>query len=266
MKNEANGQRPRGFTSLEGKVALVVGGYGAIGTTISETLARAGAVTVIGGRDEKLAGELADQIASDGNRAEGLRLDACNVADARDGVARIAKKFGSVDILVNCVGYNKEQSFLEVTEEAFDEVYSRTLRSAMFLSQAVGLEQVQIGKGGSQIHLLSLRSKLGFLARGYSAFCAAKGGLATLLKQHAAELGPHGITVNGIAPGLVHTRKNDTALRDPVAWRDATTGIPIARLATPTDVADAALFLASPLSRFVTGQIIYVDGGLTACQ
>ncbi|RVG26267.1 SDR family oxidoreductase [Sinorhizobium meliloti] len=264
MKNEANGQTPRGFMSLEGSVALVVGGYGAIGTTISETLARAGAVTVIAGRDEKRASELASRIASAGNRAEGIGLDACNVAEVRDGVAKVAKQFGSIDILVNCVGYNKEQPFLEVTEEAFDEVYSRTLRPAMFLSQAVGNEQVRAGTRGSHVHLLSLRSKLGFFGRGYSAFCAAKGGIASLLKQQATELGPHGITVNGISPGLVITHKNIDALQDPTKLASATERIPMARLATPSDIAGAVLYFASPLATFVTGQILSIDGGLTS--
>ncbi|MCG8273810.1 SDR family oxidoreductase [Aquamicrobium sp. NLF2-7] len=263
--NEANGQMPLGFTSLAGSVALVVGGYGAIGTTISETLARAGAVTVIAGRDEKLASELSNQIAREGNRAEGLGLDASNVANVRDGVARIAKHFGSVDILVNCVGYNKEQPFLEVTEEAFDEVYSRTLRPGMFLSQAVGAEQVRTGKGGSQIHLLSIRSFLGFRNRGYSSFCAAKGGLAALIKQQATELAPHGITVNGVVPGLVLTRKNEKSFESPEVWERTVADIPLGRLATPSDVAGAVLFFASSSSRFATGQILHVDGGLTAC-
>lgn len=264
MMNEANGQNPRSSMTLEGKVALVVGGYGAIGTTTSRTLASAGALTIVAGRNRLLADKLAAEIIATGDQSEGVAIDACDETSIRDCVIGIANKYGSIDILVNCIGFNKEEPFFDVTSTAFDEVYRRTLRPAMFLGQAVGSLQARAGKGGSQIHLLSLRSSLGFRGRGYSAFCAAKGGQAVLLKQHAIELAPYEITVNGIAPGLVLTRKNKDALKNTDNWRAATADIPMGRLATPVDVASAVLFLASPLSRFVTGQTILVDGGLTA--
>lgn len=251
-------------TSLAGKVALVVGGYGAIGTTISEVLAKAGATCVIAGRDVSRAQSLAGYFKEKGYRAKGVAIDACNVPAVREVAASIASQNGTIDILVNCVGYHKEQKLLDVTEEAFDEVYSKTLRAGMFLSQAVAFHQVAGGKGGSQIHLLSVRSALGFRNRGYSAMCASKGGLAVLLKQQATELAPHGITVNGVAPGAVRTRKNEEALQNPTALQHAVANIPFGRLATPADVAGAVLFFASPLCRFVTGQVLYVDGGLVA--
>ncbi|WP_245284131.1 SDR family NAD(P)-dependent oxidoreductase [Bradyrhizobium sp. Cp5.3] len=251
---------------LHGKVALVVGGYGAIGTTISKTLAAAGATSVIVGRNGDQARALAVQLTDGGYIAEGLELDASNTEAVRELSTSLVQRYGSIDILANCVGFNKEQKLLEVTEEAFDKVYSRTLRAGMFLSQAVAAHQIAAGKGGSQIHLLSIGSSLGFRDRGYSSFCAAKGGLAILLKQHATELAPHGITVNGVAPGRVRTQKNDKALGDKETFERATADVPLGRLATPADVAGAVHFLASGLSRFVTGQILYVDGGQSACR
>ncbi|WP_426420490.1 SDR family NAD(P)-dependent oxidoreductase [Bradyrhizobium genosp. A] len=250
--------------SLNGKVALVVGGYGAIGATISEMLAAAGAISIVAGRNGDRARTLAAELTDNGASAQGVALDACDVRAVRDLVGALSQRYGSIDILVNCIGFNKEQRLLEVTPEAFDEVYSRTLRVGMFLSQAVAARQVSVGRAGSHIHLLSVRSSLGFRNRGYSAFCAAKGGLAMLLKQVATELAPYGITVNGVAPGFVRTYKNETALADATAFQQATADIPLGRLATPGDVAGAVYFFASPLSRFVTGQILYVDGGLTA--
>ncbi|MER9337674.1 SDR family oxidoreductase [Mesorhizobium sp. M0293] len=251
-------------TRLFGKVALVVGGYGAIGTTISEMLAAAGAKCLIAGRNGDHARNLAEELNARQWDAAGLELDACNVQAVHDLTGSLAAKHGSLDILVNCVGFHKEQKLLEVTEEAFDEVYAKTLRAGMFLSQAVAKHQISAGKGGSQVHLLSVRSSLGFRGRGYSAMCAAKGGLAILMKQQATELAPHGITVNGVAPGAVRTRKNDEALEDPDAFQHAVSNIPFGRLAAPVDVAGAVIFFASPLARFVTGQILFVDGGLTA--
>ncbi|QOZ13496.1 SDR family NAD(P)-dependent oxidoreductase [Bradyrhizobium sp. CCBAU 51765] len=258
---EAVSQHPM---SLHGKVALIVGGYGAIGTTISEVLTLAGATSIIAGRTGDQALALAADLAAQGFSAHGIELDACDANAVHAVSACLKQQHGSIDILVNCTGFNKEQMLFEVTPEAFDEVYSRTLRAGMFLSQAVAAQQLSAERGGSHIHLLSVRSSFGFRNRGYSAFCAAKGGLAVLLKQLATELGPYGITVNGVAPGLVRTQKNETVFDDPTAFKRATANIPLARLATPEDVAGAVHFFASSLSRFVTGQILRIDGGLTA--
>ncbi|RVJ70733.1 SDR family NAD(P)-dependent oxidoreductase [Sinorhizobium meliloti] len=251
-------------TRLTGKVALVVGGYGAIGTTISEMLAAAGATCIVAGRNGDRSRGLAKELHTRGWKAAGAEVDACNVEALRELTDVLVKEHGTIDILVNCVGSHKEQPFLEVTEDAFDDVYAKTLRVGMFLSQAVARHQVAAGNGGSQVHLLSVRSSLGYRNRGYSSMCAAKGGLATLMKQQATELAPHRITVNGVAPGVVRTRKNEEALNDPTTLQSAVANIPFHRLATPADIAGATLFFVSPLSRFVSGQLLFVDGGLTA--
>ncbi|ULJ74324.1 SDR family NAD(P)-dependent oxidoreductase [Rhizobium gallicum] len=248
---------------LTGNVALVVGGYGAIGSTISEMLAAAGAKCIIAGRDGDRSKNVAEDLRARHLDAEGVEVDACNVQAVRDLTDAIAAKRGSIDILVNCVGFHKEEKLLDVTEEAFDEVYTKTLRVGMFLSQAVAKHQISSARGGRQVHLLSVRSSLGFRGRGYSAMCAAKGGLAILLRQQATELAQHGVTVNGVAPGTVRTRKNDEALQDSAAFQRAVANIPLGRLATPADVGGAVLFFTSPLASFVTGQTLFVDGGLT---
>ncbi len=125
--------------------------------------------------------------------------------EIQKSVDAVVEKYGQIDILMNCVGIQREQPMTEVSEEAFDEVYEVNLKASMFLAQAAARYQIDRGQGGKQVHLLSVRSQLGLRARGYSAYCATKGALVMLIKQHAMELAPHNITVNGVAPTFVYT-------------------------------------------------------------
>jgi NAD(P)-dependent dehydrogenase (short-subunit alcohol dehydrogenase family) len=138
----------------------------------------------------------------------------------------------------------------------------------MFLGQAVArVHTAQAeSRGGKQVHLLSVRSQLGLRDRGYSAYCSSKGGLVMLIRQHAVELAPHGITVNGVAPTVVRTEMARHWLANPVTRQQITERIPLGRVADARDVVGAAVFLCSPASDFVTGQVLYVDGGITASQ
>ena len=244
---------------LKGKTAFIPGGYGGIGAAISRGLAQAGAKVVIAGRDEKKARALAKRI---GRGARGVGLEVEDVRASRDTVDAI----GRVDILVNCVGIQIEQALTEVTEEAYDRVYRTNLKSAMFLAQAVAKKQIAAKRGGKQVHLLSVRAQLGLRGRGYSAYCSTKGGLVMLIKQHASELGRHGICVNGVAPTVVRTEMGAHWLKDPktAAWLKER--IPLGRVAEPVDCVGATQFFCSPAGDYVTGQILYLDGGITASQ
>ena len=184
-----------GLFELKGKTAFVPGGYGGIGAAICAGLARAGARVVIAGRSATKAKALAKRI---GRRAQGVALDVEDVTAIR----RTVDAIGRLDILVNCVGIQREQALDEVTEEAFDLVYRTNLKAAMFLAQACARRQ---RRGGKQVHLLSVRAQLGLRGRGYSAYCSTKGGLAMLIRQHASELGKRGICVNGVTPTVVRT-------------------------------------------------------------
>ncbi len=214
---------------------------------------------VIAGRDAKKAASLAKKI---GRGARGVGLDVEDVQAIRDTVDGI----GRVDILVNCVGIQVEQALTEVTEEAYDRVYRTNLKSAMFLAQAVAKKQIAAKRGGKQIHLLSVRAQLGLRGRGYSAYCSTKGGLVMLIRQHASELGKHGICVNGVAPTVVRTEMGAHWLKDPktAAWLKER--IPLGRVAEPEDCVGATLFFCSAAGDYVTGQILYLDGGITASQ
>ena len=244
---------------LKGRTAFIPGGYGGIGAAISRGLAQAGAKVVIAGRDEKKARALASRI---GRGARGVGLDVEDVRAIRDTVDAI----GRVDILVNCVGIQVEQALTEVTEEAYDRVYRTNLKSAMFLAQAVAKKQIAAKRGGKHVHLLSVRAQLGLRGRGYSAYCSTKGGLVMLIKQHASELGKHGICVNGVAPTVVRTEMGAHWLKDPktAAWLKER--IPLGRVAEPVDCVGATQFFCSSAGDYVTGQILYLDGGITASQ
>lgn len=251
---------------FRGKVAYLPGGYGGIGEAIAWGLALRGAKVVVAGRNLEKSQALAREISEKGHEALGIEVDVKSVAEIRDSTGYVVDQFGGLDILVNCVGIQIEQSILEVTEEAYDEVYQTNLRGAMFLGQAAAKHQVASGRGGKQVHHLSVRSMLGLRARGYSAYCSTKGGMVMLVKQHAMELAPYGINVNGVAPTFVHTEAIRHVLENPEFHKRLLERIPLGRIADPKDIVGPVLFLCSPASDFVTGQILYVDGGITASQ
>ncbi len=248
---------------LSGKRALVPGGYGGIGEAVAQGLCEAGARVVIAGRSAAKAEQLAARLAKAGHEALGIALDGESVESIAAGVDGAAKLMGGLDILVNCIGKNREQRLAEVTAETFDEIYRTNLRSAMFLAQAAARHQ---GLGGKQLHMLSVRAHLGMRGYGYSEYCATKGALVMLVKQHALELAPRGITVNGIAPTVVLTEAAEKWRSDEERWKALLARIPLGRVAEARDIVGATLFFCSPASDFVTGQVLYVDGGITASQ
>ena len=259
-----------GKSSLVGRTAFVPGGYGGIGAAIAWGLALAGARVAVAGRSEAKAEALAGSLRAAGHDALGVAMDAHSTESIRSAVDRVAGRFGSLDLLVNCVGIQREERHAEVSEAAFDEVVQVNLKAAMFMSQAAARHQVaavDAGRAaGRQVHLLSVRAQLGMRDRGYSAYCATKGALVMLIKQHAVELSAHGITVNGVAPTVVRGEMGAHWLANPVTREHILSRIPLGRVAEPEDVVGATLFFCSPAASFVTGQILYLDGGLTATQ
>jgi gluconate 5-dehydrogenase len=255
-----------GLFDLSGRTAFVPGGTGGLGEAIAWGLAQAGAAVAVAGHERAKAEKLAHALAQASHQAAGFGFDATDVASIRRTVDAAARALGRIDIMVNCVGIQIEQRLADVTEEAFDRVYAANLKSAMFLAQAVAERQIAEARGGRQIHLLSVRAQLGLRDRGYSAYTATKGGLAMLVKQHALELAPHRINVNGVAPTFVYTEMIRHVMERPEFRAELERRIPLGRIADPKDVVGPVLFFASPASSFVTGQILYVDGGITASQ
>jgi NAD(P)-dependent dehydrogenase (short-subunit alcohol dehydrogenase family) len=252
--------------SIAGKVAYVPGGTGGLGEAIAEGLAAIGAKVMIGGTDTKKITQVTETLRARGYEARGVAFDATSVPDIGRSVDAVCDSFGRCDILVNCVGIHLEQTILEVTEETYDQVIAVNLKAGMFLGQAVARRQIEAKSGGKQVHLLSVRAQLGLRNKGYSAYASSKGGLLMIVRQHASELAPHGINVNGVAPTFVYTDMSRHATEDPAFKAGLIARIPLGRIGLPGDIVGPVQFFCSPASDFVTGQVLYVDGGLTACQ
>jgi glucose 1-dehydrogenase len=168
---------------------------------------------------------------------------------------------GSLDILVNNAGIESHAAFWDVTEAEYDRVLSTNLKGLFFTTQAMVNHLRATGRGGRIINISSVHEDLPF--PNFAPYCASKGGVRMLTRTLAVELGPLGITVNGIAPGAIETPINTKLLNDPVKLRSLISQIPLARLGQPGDVAGIAAYLASDEASYVTGATYFVDGGLT---
>jgi gluconate 5-dehydrogenase len=252
---------PDQLLRLDNQVALVTGGYGGIGESVVRGLAALGAKVAIAGHNSSKAKILA---AVTGGFP--VTFDVTSVSDTHAMVDRVAQHFGRLDILVNCVGLNREEKAEDVTESQFDHVLDVNLKGAMFQAQAAARHMIRQSTGGRQVHIGSVRTQLALRGRGYAAYCAAKGGLALLCKQLAAEWAPHQINVNVVAPTFVRTQQVAHMLADPNFYNALVARIPLGRIAEPDDVRNAVLFFVSPASAFITGQTLYLDGGITATQ
>jgi NAD(P)-dependent dehydrogenase (short-subunit alcohol dehydrogenase family) len=251
---------------LDGRVALVTGGYGGIGDVVCQGLARAGARVGVAGHNLDKATACAEAIRGSGHEAFATAFDALSVPETSRMVDEVVSHFGRLDILVNCVGLNREEKAEDVTEQMFDHVIDVNLRSAMFQAQAAARHMIRQGDGGKQVHIGSVRTLLALRGRGYAAYCASKGGLAILCKQLAAEWAPHRINVNVVAPTFVRTQQIAHMLANQQFYNALIARIPLGRIAEPEDVWHAVLFLVSNGSDFITGQTLYLDGGITATQ
>ena len=242
----------------------MAGGYGGIGAALSLGLAQQGASVVIAGRSAQKSAALADQLSANGFTSLGLSFDIKEPDEIGSLVEQTVGEYGRLDILVNCVGTHIEKPAEELTAEDWDQVHDTNLRGAFLLSQAAGRQMIKQG-GGKQIHISSVRSLLG-IRRGFAAYTSSKAGMNLLVKQLATEWAQYGINVNGIAPTFIRTELVRHYLEDEDFYNALVSRIPLTRVGEPFDIVGATVFFASPAANFITGQILFIDGGVTATQ
>jgi NAD(P)-dependent dehydrogenase (short-subunit alcohol dehydrogenase family) len=247
---------------VDGKVALVTGAARGLGRAISLTLAHAGAEVAIGLRDAGDDGGLAAGIAGLGRSALPLQMDMTVPGQISEGVRAVLDRFGRIDILVNNAGIAPGNPAENVTEEDFDRTLAVNLKGTFLASQAAG--RAMIGQGHGRI--VNVGSQAGEVALpGESVYCMTKAAIAHLTRCLAVEWGPHGVTVNNVAPTFIRTPGTAEALSDPAFEADVVERIAaLHRIGEPMDVAGAVLFLVSPAASLVTGHTLLVDGGWTA--
>ena len=203
-----------------------------------------------------------------GAEAIAFGADITKESEAERVVASAVDHFGRLDIIVNAVGGGAGKVLFEAQEyprDAWDWIMEINLRSTLIATQAAARAMIHGGEGGRVINISSVRATLGINA-GYSAYVAAKGAVSSLTRQWATEWAKHGITVNAIAPTFVDTPQVATLLADPAFKSGLVSRVPLGRVGQTDDLVGAVIFFASPASSFVTGQILGIDGGLTATQ
>lgn len=253
---------------LDGKVAIVTGGTGGIGTRLCEAFSRVGAKVVVHGRDSARAEALARRLGGEGADALPFVADVTDRQQSDRMVEAAMDAFGRVDVIAGTVGGGAGDALHAAEsypDDAWDRIMDLNLRAALLPAQAAARAMIAGGRGGRVLHYSSVRGRLG-IDNGFSAYVAAKGALDALTRQQATEWGKYDITVNAISPTFVDTPQVASLLADEAFRKGLEARIPLHRIASTDDLVGASLLLCSEASSFITGQILTVDGGLTACQ
>jgi gluconate 5-dehydrogenase len=254
--------------SLEGRVAVVAGGGGAIGAALAEGLAGAGARVVVAGRTLDALDATIERVRAAGSEGIAIASDMTSEADCDRMTALVLDRFGQIDVLVNAVGGGAGKALHPAEaypRSDWDWIMELNVRSTILPTQAVARAMIERGRGGRILNISSVRANLGINA-GYSAYVAAKGAISSLTRQWATEWATHGIQVNAIMPTFVDTPQVATLLEDPVFKAGIVNRIPMGRVGETRDLVGPAIFFCSDAASFVTGQILGIDGGLTATQ
>lgn len=242
---------------LENKVAVVTGAAQGIGREIALCFARSGADVAICDRDAEPLTKVRDEITALGRRACALTADVSSAEQVHDAVNKIIDSFERIDILVNNAGIARDNFLLRMSEADWDAVIAVNLTGAFHFTKAV-VKPMMKRRAGKIINIASVVGLIG--NAGQANYAASKAGVIGLTKSIARELASRGITANAIAPGFIQTRMTEV-LPNGIKQK-MLESIPMGHFGTPSDVASAALFLASSLSDYMTGQVLVVDGGM----
>lgn len=241
---------------LKGKVAVITGGSRGIGKATAQKLASLGAdIAVVYRSEDAAAAELCSELQQQGVKAEPLKLDVSVYDDAKETVDRIMETFGHIDILVNCAGITKDRLIAMMKEDGFDAVINVNLKGTFNMIKhctPVFMKQ----RSGKIINLASVSGIIG--NAGQANYSASKAGIIGLTKSVAKELAGRGVCCNAVAPGFVETEMTANLSKN----NKLVDQIPMKRMGQPEEVAELIAFLASPVSDYITGEVIKIDGGI----
>jgi len=248
---------------LDNQIAVVVGGAGGIGEAIAMGLGQFGAKVVVASRSKDAITRVAENIAKQtGSETAAIQVDVTSEESMENLVKSVVDKFGTVDILVNAMGVNIKRDALEYPMEDWDRIFDVNVKGTMIACKHFG-RVMKKNRQGKIINLSSVRGIRGY-GGGNSAYCGTKGAVEMITKALAIELAPYKIRVNAVGPALIITPGTIHIKENPELAEKYRSVIPLDKLGVPEDLIGAAVFLASAGSSFITGQTIYVDGGLTA--
>lgn len=248
---------------LDNKIAVVLGGAGGLGEAIALGLSSYGARLIIASRNIDNLKKVADDIKEKtGGEVDAMQVDVTDEESMASLVEETVSRFGTVDILVNAMGLNIKRDALEYPMKDWDMIFSINVKGTMIACKHFGkiMKERQQGK---IINLSSVREIRGYTG-GNAAYCATKGAVGMLTKTLALELAPHNVHVNAIGPSLIITKGTAHIQQNPELAEKYSAMIPLGRLGVPQDLMGVAVFLSSKASDFITGQTIFVDGGLTS--
>jgi NAD(P)-dependent dehydrogenase (short-subunit alcohol dehydrogenase family) len=246
---------------LEGQVALVTGGSRGIGQAIAFAIAAEGAhVVAVARKDEQGCRETVRRVVEAGGAAAYVMADASRSQDVDRMIAETLDRFGHLDILVNTAGMQPRGSFLDTSEENWDEAMATNLKSTFLCSQRAARAMIARGEPGAIVNIAS-HAGLRYIRGMSPQYHVSKAAIIHLTRCMAVELAPHAIRVNAIAPGIVETDVTRPVLADPARREQLERQIPLGRVGTPADIAETAVFLSSGRAAWMTGETLVVNGG-----
>lgn len=246
--------------SLEGRIVLITGASRGLGWAMAKAMAEAGAHVVLNGRSRETLEARANELGAAGHEASVLAFDVSDFDAAAEAVASVAKSHGRLDVLLNNAGVQHRRAIADFATEDWQRVIETNLSACFVLAREAARVMAPRGFG----RIINVASIMGLIARpGLAAYVAAKGGLASLTKALAVELGPEGVTVNAIAPGFFATEMNADLVADADFTAFVRERTPLSRWGRVEELGGAAVFLASDAASYVNGHVLVVDGGIS---